>query len=104
MPRETIDATRRPDLAVDIRWSRDAGTIQVATITRDPVGALTATLAEHGLTLVDATTGDPAGSAQVHDLAQALGGWGVDIENRRDINRLVNVARTARDQAMGKDA
>lgn len=101
MPRERI--TTGGPFAAEITWSRDVGYVQVATVAPDPKATVTEILAGHGLTLVDAKTGDPAGTAQVEALARDLSGWHVDLRERRDINQLIRAARTARDQAMGRD-
>lgn len=101
MPRERI--TTDGPFAAEFNWSRDVGYIQIVTLAQDPVAALQGVLADAGLKLVDAKTGDSAGTAQVEYLANLLRGWHVDLRHRSDINQLIKVARVARDQAMGRD-
>lgn len=100
MPRETV--ARDDWYGLQLSWSRDAGFVQAATVAHDPPVVLRQALAEHGLILADASTKNEAGSAQFDGFAASVGGWHVDLD-RHDCNRLIRVARTARDQAMGRD-
>ena len=100
MPRETI--ARDDRYALQLSWTRDAGLVQAATIALDQPTALKQSLADCGLVLADAATRNEAGTAQVEQFAAVYGGWHVDL-NRHDCNRLIRCARTARDQAMGRD-
>lgn len=112
MPRERIYTQHHPAPGQDradptfwteVAWSRDGGYIQVATIAADGtervVGIVNEWLKEAGMPLVDLE----ALRSKLGDTPPAFDGWHATLEERGDINRLIRVLRTARDQAFGRD-
>lgn len=88
---------------VQVAWTRDHCTIELATTVPGAVERICAILAEGGLKLVDAATGALPGTAQLGNVAELLQGWHVHLIDRSDVNRLIRTLKGARDQAFGKD-
>lgn len=88
MPKEMIHTNTGARFGVEVRWGRDSGDIQIATV-----------------------MGEPLTSEEPQNLVELVATWKDTIHgrglfadlNRQQINRLIRVLRTARDQALGKD-
>lgn len=100
MPRERIAAEAG---SVEIAWQRDGASIEVATTVIGGVGRILSILTDAGLKIVDTATGDLPGTAQLDKVAGLLNGWHVHLHDRRDVNQLIRVLRSARGDAHGKD-
>jgi len=88
MPREYVGEDPQADGSITVRWGRDDSTVQMSVA--GPVGwrePYVAVDAAHVRTL---------------DVDNGLD-WHFTVRHRREINRLIRLLRTARDQAFGKD-
>lgn len=94
----------KPTFTFDVSWGRDSGYVQLVTHANDgfdrTIGILNANLKAAGLPEVDIE----ALREKVPGIGIELTGFGVQLQDRRDINQAITVLRNARDQAFGKDA
>jgi hypothetical protein len=110
MPREYVTPLDSPfDAAVS--WGKDQEVVQVATVCDGvmPTGAervlemVNAWLAEAGLDVIDVDRLKKLLAAKHDGAVPGFSGWHVSITSRRQVNRLIQILRRARDDAMGKD-
>lgn len=88
MPREYVGESPQEDGSVTVRWGRDDSTVQISVA--GPVGWREPLIARR--------SDDP-----FYDPDNGLD-WHFTVNHRREINRLIKLLRTARDQAFGADA
>lgn len=99
MPREYVGEDPQKDGSITVRWGREDGIVQLSVA--GPVGWRDEYVSRK------VPSGDPVYSvneirALEVDFDNGLD-WHMTINHRREINRLIRLLRTARDQAFGKD-
>lgn len=120
MPRERIHTTHhrptpngavpeQPTFSTEVEWGRDSGCVQVASIAADGadriLGVVEDWLDAAGIPATDVGTlrAKLAAGVLPDSLPLAFDGWHASLDQRADVNRLIRVLRTARDQAFGRD-
>lgn len=86
MPKEYVGETPQTDGSVKVTWGRDCGTLQISVA--GPIGWR------------DKLIGCPTNERVDPDNELD---WHFLVRERREINKLIRLLRTARDQAFGKD-